>query len=196
MDSYLEKLFGPRSVVRARDLEGAGISRGRIARLAEAGRLVRVDRGLYTLPETDVPDNAALVTAAARSEQAFFCLLTALRFHDLTTQAPSEVWIGIGHKQRPPRLEWPPLRIVRFTGAGLTDGIETHVIDGVQMRFTSAARTVVDCFKFRNRVGIDVAMEALRDVLRDRGASHDEIWAMATRFRQANVMRPYMESLA
>lgn len=194
MDRRLENLIGPKAIARARDLEAAGITRAQLSRLTAAGRLVRVARGLYSLPGKAVADHAALTMIASRNDRVFFCLLTALRFHGLTTQSPSEVWIGIGHKERAPRLEWPPLRVVRYTGPGLSLGIETHVVDGIPMRFTSIARTVVDCFKFRNKIGIDVALEALREARRDRRVGNDEIWALAQQFRLANVMRPYMES--
>lgn len=195
MDSSLAKLFGTRSAMRARELEAAGIGRAQLGRLVSAGQLLRVARGLYVLPGREVPDNHALVAVAAKSDKAFFCLLTALAFHGLTTQAPFEVWIGIGHKERAPRMDWPPLRVVRYTGPGLSVGIEEHVISGTPARLTGVARTVVDCFKFRNRIGLDVALEALKETLRDRRASPDELWGMAQRFRMANVMRPYLEAL-
>lgn len=195
MNHGLEKLFGSRGSIRARDLEAAGITSAQLGRLVSAGRLERVARGLYALPGREVSDNQALLTVAAKSEKAFFCLLTALRFHGLTTQAPFEIWIGIGHKDRIPRLDWPPLRVVRYTGTGLFEGIEQHVIDGIPVRLTDVSRTVVDCFKFRNRIGLDVALEALRESLRDRKATPDELWSVAQRFRMANVMRPYLESV-
>lgn len=194
MDQNLENLFGSKAIARARDLEVMGITRARLSRLVAAGRLVRAARGLYSLPSKAVSDNHALVMVASKNERAFFCLLTALRFHGLTTQAPFEVWMGIGHKDRGPRLDWPPLRVVRYTGVGLSLGIETHVIDGVPVRVTNVARTIVDCFKFRNKIGVDVALEALKEARRGRMVGNDEIWNLAQQFRLANVMRPYLES--
>jgi predicted transcriptional regulator of viral defense system len=124
------------------------------------------------------------------------CLLSALRFHRLTTQAPFEVWLGIGVKARLPRVEYPPLRIVRFSGPAQTEGVEEHVIWGVTVRVTNPARTVVDCFKYRYKVGMDVALEALRDCRQKRKATVDELHRAAQARRMANVMRPYLEALA
>ena len=131
-------------------------------------------------------------------ERAFsiVCLLSALRVHDLTTQSPFEVWLAIPNKARAPKMDYPPLRIVRFSGAALTDGIEEHRIDGVTVRVTNVARTVADCFKFRNKIGLDVAMEALQEAWRAKRVSMDELWRYASLCRVANVMRPYMESLS
>ena len=123
------------------------------------------------------------------------CLLSALRFHGLTTQAPFEVWLAIDRKARLPRLEHPPLRIVRFPAPALTEGVEGHAVEGVPVRVTTPARTVVDCFVYRNKVGLDVALEALRDCWRQRRATMDELWQAARACRMANVMRPYLEAL-
>lgn len=191
-----KRLFDQRGLVRARDLEAGGVSRTVLRRWVDAGQLIRIARGLYALPGREPSADEALVTVAARHERAFFCLLTALRFHRLTTQAPTEVWIGLGNKDRVPSSDWPVLRVVRYSGPGLTDGIDAHVIGGVTVRITNVARTLVDCFKFRNKIGLDVALEALRDARRDGRATVDDIWRYAGQFRQTNVIRPYLESLA
>ena len=133
---------------------------------------------------------------AKRAPGVVFCLLTALRIHDLTTQAPFEVWIAIGNKDHPPRLDYPPLRTVRFSAAALAAGVETRRVDGVQVRVTSVAKTVADCFKFRNKIGLDVALEALREARRAKKASADELWRYAKINRVTNVMRPYLEAVA
>ncbi len=139
---------------------------------------------------------------ALRHPRAVVCLLSALRFHELTTQAPFEVWLAIPNKARPPRLDYPPLRVVRFSDSGLTEGVEEYEIDGVPVRITGIARTVADCFKYRNKIGLDVALEALKDALKEgqggrgRRASVDEIWHYAQLDRVANVMRPYLDALA
>ena len=133
-----------------------------------AGTLLRVARGLYALPDYQGGEHGALVTVAKRAPGVLFCLLTALRFHDLTTQAPFEVWIAIGNKDHPPRLDYPPLRTVRFSDAALTAGVDMHLIDGVTLRVTGVAKTVADCFKFRNKIGLDVALEALREARRSQ----------------------------
>ena len=133
---------------------------------------------------------------AERIPEARLCLLTALRLHGLTTQAPFEVWIAIGNKDRPPRLDWPPLRVLRFSGEALTTGLETRTMGSKQVRVTTVAKTVADCFKFRNLVGLDVAIEALRDALRARATSVDELWKYARLCRVSKIMRPYLEALA
>lgn len=161
-----------------------------------AGQLVRVARGLYALPDYRGGEHEALVTVAKRAPGVVFCLLTALRIHDLTTQAPFEVWIAIGNKEHPPRLDYPPLRTVRFSDAALAAGVEMHRIDGAAVRVTSVAKTVADCFKFRNKIGLDVALEALREARRARKASADDLWRYARINRVTNVMRPYLEAVA
>ena len=137
-----------------------------------------------------------MAEVARKHPRAIVCLLSALRVHGLTTQSPFELWVAIPNKSRAPRLDYPPLRVVRFSGVGLTDGIEEHPIDGVVVRVTSVARTVADCFKFRNKIGLDVALEALRETWAARRVTMDELWRCAVQFRVANVMRPYMESLS
>lgn len=181
---------------RARELRAAGLEGAQITRLVQRGDLVRLARGVYTLPGRAVSGDEGLQIVARRVPDGFFCLLTALRFHGLTTQAPHAVWLGIAAGGHAPKLDWPSLRIVRYSGAGLSAGIDIHVRDGVSLRVTSVARTVVDCFKFRNKIGLDVALEALAQVHRERRTSNDEIWRLASQFRMANVMRPYLESVA
>ncbi|MBK8636969.1 MAG: AbiEi antitoxin N-terminal domain-containing protein [Chromatiaceae bacterium] len=193
-----------RGLLRPLDLTAHGLPRISLTRLVRQGRLARVGRGLYALPGRQVSEHAALAEVARRHPQAVVCLLSALRFHDITTQAPFEVWLAIPNKARPPRLDSlhlsGPLRTARFSEAGLTEGVEEHTIDGVPVRITGVARTLADCFKYRNKIGLDVALEALKEVLgRDgqgRRAGMDEIWRYAQLDRVANVMRPYLESLA
>ena len=164
--------------------------------MVAAAQLMRVARGLYALPGYQSGEHGALVTVAKRAPGVVFCLLTALRIHDLTTQAPFEVWIAIGNKAHPPRLDYPPLRTMRFGDSALAAGVETRKIDGMAVRVTSVAKTVADCFKFRNKIGLDVALEALREARRTKMASADELWRFAKVNRVANVMRPYLEAVA
>jgi len=192
----VKQLLEVQGIARARDLRAAGLEGSQIARLVQRGELVRLSRGVYGLAGRAPTGDEALLVVARRVPDGFFCLLTALRFHDLTTQAPHAVWIGLGLRRHPPKLDWPSLRIVRYSGAGLSAGIETHVRDGVPLQVTGVARTVVDCFKFRNKIGLDVALEALAQVRRERRASNDELWRLASLLRMANVMRPYLESVA
>ena len=164
--------------------------------MVAAGHLVRVARGLYAAPGYQTSEHDAMVTVARRAPSILFCLLTALRFHDLTTQAPFEVWVAIGNKEHPPRLDYPRLRAVRFSGAALTAGVEIRIVDGVKIRVTSVAKTIADCFKFRNKIGLDVALEALREARRMKRATADELWRYAKVCRVANVMRPYLEAVS
>lgn len=183
-------------VVRSRDFAVRGISRTTLARLVAEGVLDRPARGVYVLADADVTEHHSLAQACKRVPRGVVCLLSALRFHRLTTQAPHEVWMGIDRKARKPTPGYPPLRVVRFAGAGLTTGVEEHTVEGVPVRVTTPARTVADCFAYRNTVGLDVALEALRDCLRERRATADELHRAAQARRMANVMRPYLEALA
>ncbi len=189
-------LAAERGLIRPRDLTERGLPTVALTRLVRQGRLQRVGRGLYALPDRPVSEHNALAEVARKHPHAIVCLLAALRFHDLTTQSPFEVWLAIPNKARAPKMDYPPLRIVRFSGEALTVGVEHHVIDGVPVRVTSIARTVADCFKFRNKIGLDVALEALQEAWRAKRVSMDDLWRYATLCRVANVMRPYMESLS
>lgn len=183
-------------LIRPRDLVAQGLPRVALTRLVRQGLLTRVGRGLYARPDRPVSEHGTLAEIARKHPLAIVCLLSALRVHDLTTQSPFEVWLAIPNKARAPKMEYPPLRIVRFSGAALADGIEDHQVDGVRVRVTNVARTVADCFKFRNKIGLDVAMEALQEAWANKRVSMDELWRYATLCRVANVMRPYMESLS
>ena len=199
MSTSLKRAIGlarRHGTVRSRELESAGIARAQLSRMVAAGKLTRVARGLYGLPDRAPDENEALAVVARRAPQTLFCLLTALRLHGLTTQSPFEVWIAIGNKERIPRLDWPPLRVVRFSAATLASGVEVRALSEGTIRVTSVAKTVADCFKFRNTVGLDVAIESLREALRDRRTTHAELWAQATICRVTRLMRPYLAALA
>lgn len=188
-------LVRKRGLIRARDLEPLGLHRAALTRLVRQGALMRVGRGLYALPDRPVSEYMAFAEVARRYPKAVICLLSALRFHDLTTQSPFEVWLAIPNKARVPRLDYPPLRIVRFSDSALREAVEEHKIDGVPVRVTSVAKTVADCFKYRNKIGLDVALEALREAWSEQRVSMDELWRCARACRVSNVMRPYLESL-
>lgn len=185
-----------KGVLRPRDLARADLPADYLWRLYRKEKLERVGRGLYTLPGADLTEHHTLAEAALRVPHGVICLLSALRFHDLTTQAPHEVWMAIDVKARRPKEEIIPLRIVRFSGEALTAGVEEHGVEGVSVKVYNPAKTVADCFKYRNKIGLDVAMEALRDCWRKRLATADELWRYAEVCRVARVMRPYLESLA
>ena len=189
-------LAAQRGLIRPRDLNERGLPTVALTRLVRQGLLRRVGRGLYAIPNRPVSEHGALAELARTHPQAIICLLSALRLHELTTQSPFEVWLAIPNKARAPKIDYPPLRIVRFSGAALTEGIEERVLDGVLVRVTNVDRTVADCFKFRNKIGLDVALEALQEGWRAKRLSMDELWRYATVCRVANVMRPYMESLS
>jgi len=181
-------------LVRPRDVEALGIARESLLRLYRQGLLVRQARGVYALPQTPVTEHHSLAMAAKRVPRGVVCLLSALRFHGLTTQDPHEVWMAIDLKARKPSVESPALRVVRFSGRALVEGVEESEIEGVRVRVTSAAKTVADCFKYRHKIRIDVAIEALRDSIRTRKTTIDEIHRYAKVCRVTNVMRPYLES--
>lgn len=181
--------------VRPRDVKAQGVSRTVFTRLVDKGGLVRLSRGLYTLPDQPVSEHTSLAEVAIQHPNVQVCLLSALRFHNLTTQSPFEVWVAIPNKARSPKAKYPPLRVVRFSGDALIEGTEEHLIDGIAVRVTSIAKTVADCFKFRNKIGLDVALEALRAAWDARRVTMDELWHYARICRVANVMRPYLETL-
>lgn len=195
-DRRIKRILGRGGTARSRELVAAGISRSEISRRVAAGTLVRVARGLYALPDYESGEHAAIAEVAKRAPRVVFCLLTALRIHDLTTQSPHDVWIAIGNKDHPPRMAYPRLRTVRFATASLDAGVETRKVDGTTIRITGVAKTVADCFKFRNKVGLDVALEALREARRGKRATMDDLWHYAKIDRVVNVMRPYLESVS
>jgi len=191
----LIELVRSAGIVRPRDLDAHEIPRMYLTRLYREGRLNRPSRGVYTLPDAEPTENHDLAEASKRVPHAVICLLSALRVHGLTTQAPFEVWLAIDRKARLPRVDHPPLRVVRFSGPALTAGVERRNIEGVSVSVTTPARTVVDCFVYRNKIGLDVALEALRDCWRKKRATMDELHRAAQTRRMTTIMRPYLESL-
>ena len=181
--------------VTCREVTEAGIHRQILTRLAREGTLEQVARGVYRLPDQPVTEHHGLVLAAAAVPNGVICLLSALGFHGLGTQLPSDVWIAIPRRARQPADKYPPLRIVRFSGEALTQGVETHQVEGRPLRVYAVAKTVADCFKYRNKVGLEVALEALREGWRERRFTGDELDRYAEICRVSNVMRPYVESL-
>lgn len=188
-------LVGQRGLLRASDLDAIDAPRVVLTRLNAAGLLERVGRGLYRLPDAQVSEFESLATVATKVPQAVFCLLTALQFHELTTQLPRQVWIAMPRGSHPPRIDYPPIKMVQFTGEAYSAGVEEVERDGARLRVYGVAKTVADCFKHRNKIGLDVALEALRDARSRNKASVDEIWRYAKVCRVANVMRPYLESI-
>ena len=183
-------------IVRPRDLRAHKLPGDALWRLARRGLLVQRSRGVYALAGHEFTEHHSLAEAAKRVPQGGICLLSALRAHNLTTQSPHEVWIAIDRKARLPKSGAAKLRVVRFSGAALSEGIEQRQIEGVRVPIYNVAKTVADCFKYRNKIGLDVALEALREAWRSRRATSNDLWKYAEICRVANVMRPYLESLA
>ena len=182
-------------LLRARDLAQLELPSITLSRLVAAGKLERIARGVYGLPGRAMSEHRSLAEVALRVPQGVVCLLSALRVHGIGTQAPFAVWLAIDHRAATPRIDQPRIRPVRMSGAAFTEGIEHLLVDGVHVPVFSAAKTVADCFKYRNKIGLDVALEALRDGWVQRKFSIDAIWHFATVNRVANVMRPYLESV-
>lgn len=180
-------------MVRVRDLLQHGLHPENLRRLCARGLLVRAGRGLYVPADASPTENRTLAQVCKRVPHGVVCLLSALRFHDLTTQLPYEVWLAIDRHAWRPKAVGVPLRIIRPSGRAFTFGVEEHRLEGVPVKIYSPAKTVADCFKYRNKVGRDVALEALRDCRRRRKATPDELWQAARVCRVANVMRPYLE---
>ena len=183
-------------VVSAREVRELGIHPEYLRRLCADGRLVRVGHGLYTLSGAEVTAQHSLAMAAKAVPRGVICLLSALNFHEIGTQVPHEVWMAIERSSAQPRVERPRMRIMRFSSKALTEGVEKHTVEGVPVSIYSAAKTVADCFKYRNKVGLDVALEALREALSGRRCTVDELWRYAKVCRVSSVMLPYMEALA
>ncbi len=180
-------------IFRHRDIEQIGLTRGRLRGMLRRGEAERVGRGLYRRVG-EITELDTVATVCARVPGAIVCLLSALLIHDIGTQLPADVWIALDRKARKPRLDDLPVRIVRFSGPMLRYGIEVRRVQGVPVSITTPARTVVDCFRYRNKIGLDVALEALKDALRRRRASVGEISRAAQICRASSVVKPYLEA--
>ncbi len=181
-----------RGIIRAVDVDDVGASRTLLPYLADKGKLRRVCRGAYALADY-MPEHEAFLAVGVAVPHGVICLLSALQFHEITTQLPIETWIAIKRGTRVPTCKELSLRVVKLTDPAFSEGIEKHDADGVTIRVYSPGKTVVDCFKFRNRIGLDVAREALFDALQQKKTTRDEIWRLAKRCRMARIMRPYLE---
>ena len=190
------RLARERPLLRTGDVVALGVPTVVLTRLVRSGKLVRQGRGLFTLPEHQPSALRSLAEVSLRAPRGVVCLLSALRVHEIGTQAPFEVWLALPPGVIPPRMDSPRLRVVRMSGKSLTEGIERIEIEGVRVPVFNAAKTVADCFKYRNKIGLDVALEALREVRRTRKATVDELWRYARICRVANVVRPYLEAVA
>lgn len=181
-------------MIRVRDAVKEGIHPETLRRLCKKGLLVKMARGIYIPADSEISQNVGLAQISKRVPNGVICLLSALQFHDIGSQSPFEVWVAIDQKAAAPRIDYPPIRIVRFSGKALSDGIEIHQIEGVEVEIYNKAKTIADCFKFRNKIGLDVALEALKDSRQRKLCTNDEIWKYAKLCRVSNVMKPYLEA--
>jgi len=181
-------------VLQVRDLTSRGIHPEYLRRLYKKGLLLRTGRGLYIAADADFSVHHGLAQACKRVPHGVICLLSALQFHELGTQSPFQVWIAIDRRAARPKIDYPLLRVLRFSGVALTEGVDTHLVEGLSTNIYNPAKTIADCFKYRNKIGIDVALEALRDCREQKKCNNDELWHYAKICRVANVMRPYLEA--
>jgi predicted transcriptional regulator of viral defense system len=188
-------LASQRGLLRASHLQELGIARVMLTRLTASGQLERVGRGVYRLADAQGAEHESLATLAVKVPQAVFCLLTALQIHELTTQLPRHVWIAMPQGSHVPKMDYPPVKMVQFSGDAYAQGIEVVYVDQVELRVYSVAKTIADCFKHRNKIGLDVALEALKEALTANKTTANDLWRFAKICRVANVMRPYLEAL-
>jgi predicted transcriptional regulator of viral defense system len=188
-------LAAKRQILRSKDVSGLGIPRNYLPRLVRRGILRKLGRGLYASASLQITEHVSLVEAAYKVPRGTICLLSALQFHKFTTQAPHQVWMAVDVKAWAPRVKSPPVRFVRMSGRALRFGVKEYPVHGATLKVYTPAKTVADCFKFRNKIGTDIALEALRECRRLRKATMDALWAAAKICRVASVMRPYLESL-
>jgi len=188
-------LAGRKRLLRAKDLDAIEAPHVVLSRLTAAGQLEKIGHGLYRLSSVPPSEHEGMAMLAAKVPQAVFCLLTALQHYDLTTQLPRHIWIAMPRGSHKPRIDYPPIKMIQTTGDAYSAGIETIKLDGVELRIYSVAKTLADCFKYRNKIGLDVALEALKDARARNKASIDDIWRYARICRVSNVMRPYLEHI-
>ncbi len=184
-----------KAVFSAGDAARGGVHSQVLTRMVEEGRLERVARGRYRFPDAPLTENHNLALVASALPGGVVCLLSALSFHGIGTQMPSRVWIALNRRARKPSQEWPRMRVVRFSGEALTEGVETHTIEGVAVKVYGVAKTLADLFKYRHKLGLDVALEALKEVWRSGHLDVDELVRFARICRVERVMRPYLESV-
>lgn len=192
----LLNLARTKSILRTRDIAAQGIHTGTLTRMTRSGTLEKIGPGRYRLPQTTrATEHHDLVVASVAVPSSVVCLVSALRFHNIGTQLPADVWIAVSRGTRVPRLSAPPLRVVNISPAVFALGIEEHRIERQIVRIYSVARTIADCFRFRNKIGLDVALEALTDAWRGKRLKLDELNRIAKKLRVQRVMQPYLETV-
>jgi predicted transcriptional regulator of viral defense system len=190
---FLYDFIKKSGMCRIRDAEKNGFRRRDFARLLEKGKIERLSRGLYQITGASVRPDQGFCELAMRAPNAVVCLISALHFHNLTTQIPRVIWCAIEGTSHAPRIAYPPIKVVRFTGNSYSAGIETYKREGIPIKVYSVAKTVADLFRFRNKTGLDIAIEALREATRSRKATRDQIRKMAQLRGVEKVIQPYME---
>jgi predicted transcriptional regulator of viral defense system len=188
-------LLKDKGMLRLKDFIAEDITPETLARLVRDKQILRPARGLYQLPDTQIDAAHTLVEASVLVPKGIVCLISALQFHELTLQMPSAVWMAIERTAWRPTSSYPPIRFVRFSGWAMTEGVERYPIQSRQVPITNPARTIVDCFRYRNKIGIDIAMEGLREGIRRRKCTPDQLWQYAKTARVWTVMRPYVEAV-
>ncbi len=189
------KITQEKCILRPRDLAKFGIARTYLKRLIDKGVLKKLGRGLYILADSELTYKHTIAQVSKRIPEGVICLLSALQFHEITTQQPHKIWIAIDIKSRQPKFSNLPIKVIRFSKSALKEGVEEHNIEGVKVKVYNIAKTVADCFKYRNKIGLEVALEALRECRRERKCTNDELWYYAKICRVTNIIRPYMESM-
>ncbi len=184
-----------KGIVKMSDLTQTGITRATVSRLVKENKLEKLAHGIYCLSETEFSEKESLIIIASRVPQAVFCLLTSLQIHDLTTQLPRKVWIAMPKGSHKPKMDYPPLKMVQYSDEAFSEGIEIMESDNIKLRVYNLAKTIVDCFKHRNKIGLDVAIEALKEAYIKNKVTVDELWHYAKICRVVNVMRPYIEAI-
>jgi predicted transcriptional regulator of viral defense system len=182
-------------IIRAKDAEMAGISRNYLYEMHREGLLEKISTGLYTLPDTPVTENSTMAEVSKRIPHAVASLISALIYHGLTTQLSPDIWLTVPKSSRKPKIKYPPLNLTYVSGTAYSFGIQKHIINGVSVKIYSPAKTVADCFKFRSKVGLDVAIEALHNARHSRKATMDELMEAAKVDRVLKIMNPYMEAI-
>lgn len=193
--SKVLELARRQGLLRASDLDEIAVPRVVLTRMVAKGLLTRVGRGLYRSGEDPGSEYDSMAAISLKVPKGIFCLLSALQFHELTTQLPREVWIAMPRGSHVPNIDYPPLRMVQFAGEAYSEGIEIVERDKTRLAVYCVAKTIADCFKYRNRIGLDVALEALRDARSHKKVNANDLWRFAKICRVANVMRPYLEAM-
>lgn len=190
----LEEILKERGILRVGDLAPMGFPPSYLSELENRGKAVKQARGVYMHPNADIPPHFSLALACQQNPSGVICLLSALAYHDIGTQNPQEVWLAIDRKAKAPIIDYPPLRLLRFSGDALSEGIETTT-GAFAIRVTNPAKTIADCFKFRNKIGLDVAIEALREGWRHQRFKINELDHYAKICRVSKVITPYLDAI-